>query len=254
MRGATFASVERKLDSISFQSTRPMRGATGGAYVGLNYETFQSTRPMRGATTPVADAAAAAAISIHAPHAGRDLHFRRVVSHQDNFNPRAPCGARLDDTHPPVCLAYFNPRAPCGARPSIFAVSAADLAISIHAPHAGRDQVGNRRVGGQNVFQSTRPMRGATRPRSARVRRKDISIHAPHAGRDHCVRVLVGDGVEFQSTRPMRGATTGERCLCKLEIFQSTRPMRGATETLKRIPRTTSHFNPRAPCGARQQK
>ena len=56
-------------------------------------------------------------ISIHAPRVGRDLPVQFCYVAERNFNPRAPCGARL------VCDAItffannFNPRAPCGARP-----------------------------------------------------------------------------------------------------------------------------------------
>ena len=39
-----------------------------------------------------------------------------------------------------------------------------------------------RRAG--EVFQSTRPMRGATCRQRRRAVNQDISIHAPHAGRD----------------------------------------------------------------------
>ena len=34
--------------------------------------------------------------------------------------------------------------------------------ISIHAPHAGRDNSPFHRLSNKNAFQSTRPMRGAT--------------------------------------------------------------------------------------------
>ena len=125
-------------------------------------------------------------ISIHAPRAGRDPGLR-VLSvcilpfqstrpvrgateaftgtfHQPNdFNPRAPCGARhvgtvavktsaeFQSTRPVRGATYcqrvnaktsnnFNPRAPCGARP--------DGGI------AGWTE--------QEIFQSTRPVRGAT--------------------------------------------------------------------------------------------
>ena len=57
--------------------------------------------------------------------------------------------------------------------------------VSIHAPHAGRDIEQRCRVAEVIVFQSTRPMRGATW-RSG----KWELVERP-----------------FQSTRPMRGAT-----------------------------------------------
>ena len=57
------------------------------------------------------------------------------------------------------------------------------------------------------LFQSTRPMRGATVSFFSLCPLFSISIHAPHAGRDaveHCIRAIRAG---FQSTRPMRGAT-----------------------------------------------
>ena len=56
---------------------------------------FQSTRPMRGATQSGADLPPLGQISIHAPHAGRDGLPGAGVGTDDDFNPRAPCGARL---------------------------------------------------------------------------------------------------------------------------------------------------------------
>ena len=58
-------------------------------------------------------------------------------------------------------------------------------------------------------FQSTLPVRGATKPGIQRIRIKGISIHAPREGSDS----------SFPST------------LFMLRIFQSTLPVRGATLT-----------------------
>ena len=58
-----------------------------------------------------------------------------------------------------------------------------------------------------------------------------ISIHAPLAGRD--------------------GYFWRQYCDC-CRRFQSTRPLRGATRFLEACRYGTSHFNPRAPCGARR--
>ena len=128
------------LKKSKFQSTHPMRGATGGA---------------RGRPDHAAD------ISIHAPHAGCDLPFWVNTSTQSYFNPRTPCGVR----HHGQCVssvdAYFNPRTPCGVRlrtaspscrrakfQSTHPMRGATIAgnrrcpaarISIHAPHAGCD-------------------------------------------------------------------------------------------------------------------
>ena len=123
--------------------------------------------------------------------------------------------------------------------------------ISIHAPHAGSDQghhchkrdggnfnprspCGERpprstSSSGSATFQSTLPMRGATRLHYPASRLQRISIHAPHAGSDADGYVWLSVQLKFQSTLPMRGATlsAGHRHAgCQ---FQSTLPMRGAT-------------------------
>ena len=56
--------------------------------------------------------------------------------------------------------------------------------ISIHAPHAGRDGIKVNIHIGEVLFQSTRPMRGATLVSQSTAETITISIHAPHAGRD----------------------------------------------------------------------
>ena len=141
MRGATLVSSLLR-ESVQFQSTRPMRGATGteaterghfrisihaphagrdtyrGGNRGMKNE-FQSTRPMRGATEDSEKYRASYKISIHAPHAGRDAGRPRSRERND--------------------------------------------CISIHAPHAGRDACRFAVKVIYRPFQSTRPMRGATR-------------------------------------------------------------------------------------------
>ena len=79
--------------------------------------------------------------------------------------------------------------------------------ISIHAPHAGRDKIHPTQKPVNVLFQSTRPMRGATFGITLAELDGDISIHAPHAGRDGGKSYTVAEIAEFQSTRPMRGAT-----------------------------------------------
>ena len=125
---------------------------------------FQSTHPLRGATE------------------------RRRQQHHDPryFNPRTPCGVRRSLTRcPPASMRYFNPRTPCGVRPfrshlqrpkrniSIHAPLAGcdirvvrmpgRIGISIHAPLAGCDTPTDSRERPAARFQSTHPLRGATR-------------------------------------------------------------------------------------------
>ena len=57
------------------------------------------------------------------------------------------------------------------------------------------------------LFQSTRPSRGATIAAEAQTGRLHISIHAPLAGRDPVFANIGEQAIKFQSTRPSRGAT-----------------------------------------------
>ena len=103
---------------------------------------------------------------------------------RERFNPRAPCGARLklalldkaisifQPTRPlrgatgrPIGNAAcpdFNPRAPCGARRGVLNNALGEDLISTHAPLAGRDEEKSGTENWSNLFQPTRPLRGAT--------------------------------------------------------------------------------------------
>ncbi len=106
-------------------------------------------------------------------------------------------------------LCYFNPRAPCGARPF--------RAICASRPF---------------IFQSTRPVWGATLAKDSTRFAVLISIHAPRVGRD---KLLLCSPIAPR-------------------IFQSTRPVWGATGSATKRFAILNYFNPRAPCGARPAK
>ena len=80
------------------------------------------------------------------------------------FNPRAPCGARL--VLRTILLprpAGFNPRAPCGARQySRMILRTVSLGFNPRAPCGARPASEGRKAILIELFQSTRPVRGAT--------------------------------------------------------------------------------------------
>ena len=101
------------------------------------------------------------------------------------------------------------------------------------------------------MFQSTRPVRGATAGSGRRHSPTEVSIHAPRAGRDlidHLARrrrsVSIHapragrDSRHEDSPSPQRGFNPRAPC--------------GARQRLKLIETLGQCFNPRAPCGARQ--
>ena len=130
-----------------------------------------------------------------------------VVMINNDFNPRAPCGARPYFLQRHTYRARFQPTRPLRGATAVSVRVAADVAISTHAPLAGRDQAGRLFVGRRLefqptrplrgatitqalakvrewVFQPTRPLRGATRPARQEILCLGISTHAPLAGRD----------------------------------------------------------------------
>ena len=80
---------------------------------------------------------------------------------ESHFNPRTPCGVRPQGTHAGGNPVDFNPRTPCGVRRETHAI---DCKVC--------------------EFQSTYPVRGATRQRYRHDHPAHISIHVPRAGCD----------------------------------------------------------------------
>ena len=169
-----------------FQSTRPLRGATGG-------------QPIQGFP--------ALYFNPRAPCGARPIH-KSASADATDFNPRAPCGARLLCAVPLCCTRYisihaplagrdvgpvsgagdghnFNPRAPCGARRVHNYLAVWLQKFQSTRPLRGATFTQAALAGDALKFQSTRPLRGATATRFPAFGANGISIHAPLAGRDH---------------------------------------------------------------------
>jgi len=128
-------------------------------------EAFQSTLPVRGATGSSPNCSFIQFISIHAPRAGSDAGKFDIDLTMLYFNPRSPCGERqrgvynriaplVISIHAPragsdvpesidyIPLDHFNPRSPCGERRIYLPCILLRHRISIHAPRAGSDLAG----------------------------------------------------------------------------------------------------------------
>ena len=170
-------------------------------------------------------------ISIHAPRAGSDISRKFVFIFRQYFNPRSPCGERRQRPVVGRVAPTISIHAPRAGSDLMGVYSYIGLTISIHAPRAGSD--GLRQLGAQagDQFQSTLPVRGATKISCTVNMGNAISIHAPRAGSDmttswHCAT----SATTFQSTLPVRGATKLHRSpRLHHSPFQSTLPVRGAT-------------------------
>ena len=141
---------------------------------------------MRGATLVLGHPLGAKVISIHAPHAERDLLplVLLVVNFISIHAPLAGC----DEGHldPAQLEEIFQSTHPSRGATADKVTERLRHEISIHAPHAGRDVILNPIPQEVALFQSTRPVRGATRSKIVMILSGNISIHAPHAGRDCC--------------------------------------------------------------------
>ena len=214
----------------AFQSTLPLRGATQRHSIGQIADQFQSTLPLRGATLANAASILPHLISIHAPLTGSDPLRRAYKKRRNHFNPRSPYGERPYSYKRNSGAYYFNPRSPYGERQN------------------------PRRVFRMiDIFQSTLPLRGATKFKVVHAVQKNISIHAPLTGSDSQVRGVKND--QFISIHaPLTGSDkfgqiqrqffhisihaplTGSDFPATVDNiscwkFQSTLPLRGATST-----------------------
>ena len=164
--GARHSACLRRWASPEFQSTRPVRGATGAGRVEV----------------------VEAEVSIHAPRAGRDARRRRGAEGVRRVSIHAPRAGR--DSTPRATRSWtsceFQSTRPVRGATVRVQPSEVGREVSIHAPRAGRDLHALISHTFSSQFQSTRPVRGATF-HGVHVRHaRKVSIHAPRAGRDGC--------------------------------------------------------------------
>ena len=130
--------------------------------------------------------------------------------------------------------------------------------ISIHAPHAGCDDVRPVEVPKYKNFNPRTPCgvrhlrkqlgslpgdisihaphAGCDADVNQRSRSREISIHAPHAGCDSISRALLFGAIHFNPRTPCGVRRRTLRWPVCSRVFQSTHPMRGATAKDNRLP------------------
>ena len=162
---------------------------------------FQSTHSLRSATATPGNENTKPIVSIHALLAECDHCPFPGNNHQRGFNPRTPCGVRLQRKRKGLPPRSFNPRTPCGVRLSQFAMIANFFRVSIHALLAECDRLGptaasammgfNPRTpcGVRQIslctmlplpkFQSTHSLRSATQPTLYITTQQSKSYFAP---------------------------------------------------------------------------
>ena len=162
-------------------------------------------RPLSGGS-----AGAPAPISIHAPLAGCDNGLVTLRSRTHKFQSTHPLrGAPSfkDLSSLKTEISIHAPLAGCDLG-QVERIDARHPAISIHAPLAGCDRsVCSRRAGAAEQFQSTHPLRGATRSCWGCVYKSHHFNPRTPCGVRPLLTKLAIKYSRFQSTHPLRGAT-----------------------------------------------
>ena len=173
----------------------------------------------------------------------------------------------------PGRLLDFNPRSPCGERLQSFKLAFAACRISIHAPRVGSDLICLTVCPGLTVFQSTLPVWGATSTIPPPDRYCAISIHAPRVGSDYSLILTSVQNKDFNPRSPcgerpysnnIRSAQArisihaprvgSDRSFklafaaCRISIHA---PRVGSDQKSHIMDDNRTYFNPRSPCGER---
>ena len=139
LAGCDLILVQSVRPCRAFQSTHPLRGATGDVVAARQHLAISIHAPLAGCDTPKKMQYILLTISIHAPLAGCDRGESDLVGQRHDFNPRTPCGVR-QPTAPPCggCLRFQSTHPLRGAT-SCPCRGYVAVRISIHAPLAGCD-------------------------------------------------------------------------------------------------------------------
>ena len=147
---------------------------------------------------------------------------------------------------------HFNPRSPCGERRVAIWRSCAILSFQSTLPVRGATKRLKRsRI--RETFQSTLPVRGATRLRTTACSvEEDFNPRSPCGERPSHPRLCPKCYI-FQSTLPVRGATLYAPSLLRIKRISIHAPRAGSDLCFLFGGTPHIYFNPRSPCGERQQ-
>ena len=146
-----------------------------------------------------------------------------------NFNPLAPCGARLTLTLYGNPATKFQSTRPVWGETSVGSVASRGRPFQSTRPVWGETTV---YVGGASIdeFQSTRPVWGETKIKAKGGFLTHISIHSPRVGRD---TEIIADNVEAVDFNPLApcGARHNWLAIHEAEKISIHSPRVGRDET-----------------------
>ena len=163
--GATQAWFSQTTANNLFQSTRPVRGATVSDCHNLGRSSISIRAPRAGRDlSKYSRKLLIVLISIRAPRAGRDIFSTLTFVNNINFNPRAPCGARLFLLGIQSSCKLFQSARPVRGATTNFALQGGDGTFQSARPVRGATLRFLPMSPPLSLFQSARPVRGATPP------------------------------------------------------------------------------------------
>ena len=154
-------------------------------------------------------------------------------------------------------LFHFNPRTPCGVRLELHnAAHRLRSAISIHAPRAGCDIIRRTTLGFSRLISIHAPRAGCDQQTRMCFSRLSpyFNPRTPCGVRPGARRFSSCWTNHFNPRTPCGVRQLAVRAVAlSRDQFQSTHPVRGATYKRRDQRPKLSHFNPRTTCGVRRQ-
>ena len=227
--GSDRTAAENGRLSERFQSTLPVWGATGNARLLNDLEVISIHAPRVGSDdrSPLFPDYSRG-ISIHAPRVGSDLVLPPQNLGTIYFNPRSPCGERLQGSGMAAGQIQFQSTLPVWGATGCLVFTFRLSYISIHAPRVGSDTAD---IAGAKMPRDFNPRSSCgERP----INSPSLTPHHYFNPRSPCGERLVivykhPTRELFQSTLPVWGATMRSPHFSPPCLFQSTLPVWGAT-------------------------
>ena len=189
-------------------------------------------------------------ISIHAPLAGCDSASHDVfdVATISIHAPLAGCDPPL---LPPQLYTKISIHAPLAGCDLCEERKYNDAGISIHAPLAGCDSIRCMTTPRSSTFQSTHPLRGATRsPRPPCARQGHFNPRTPCGVRLHLITdVPAPSAISIHA--PLAGCDARRSNAGRTYFISIHAPLAGCDGRRTAAEQLPGHFNPRTPCGVR---
>jgi len=159
------------------------------------------------------------------------MSLHRQVIPRGPFQSTLPMrGETSLDTTALQTIGHFNPLSPCGERHESAFAEYTTRPISIHSPHAGRDERGVTVKYQNSDFNPLSPCGERRKVVLLLLYYKDFNPLSPCGERRTALKRLMMAPLAFQSTLPMRGETYDQ-----IKVFTSG-----------------FDFNPLSPCGERR--